>query len=64
MASTSAQIPKSPGRSALPGPGEITTLSKPCRLSSSHVAASLRTTTASSPLTSEINWKRLYVYES
>ena len=29
VASASAQIPKSPGRSGVPGPGEMTTLSKP-----------------------------------
>ncbi len=55
----SAQTPKSSTRSGRPGPGEITTLSQPSRASSSQLAASLRTTSGSSPFTSASSWKRL-----
>ena len=48
-----------PGAVGPPGPGEMTTLSKPSATAPSQLASSLRTTSGSSPFASASSWKRL-----
>ena len=60
---TSAQTPKSPGFSGVPGPGEMTTLSKERSRPGVHATSSLRTTTGSAPPSARY-CTRLWVNES